>query len=220
MDPQAPASFIPKKSFTPGPSHGEGAGLLFLIALLIFIVSLVAAGLVFGYEQYLNQSIANKSAVLQKDQSAIDLSSINDLVRMDNRILQAKILLAGHVAPSALFDFLSQQTLLNVQFTSFNYQLQPNGSALVTLQGIADSFSTLALQSDQFGSSNMLKNIIFSNINTNTSGQVVFTLSTNVSQALLLYSNKLITGATSNQNVQPIASSSIPILPATTTPLQ
>ena len=45
MDPQVQASFIPQKSLEMTSTRGGGfGGLLFLISLLIFIASLVAAG--------------------------------------------------------------------------------------------------------------------------------------------------------------------------------
>ncbi len=191
MDPQVPASFIPKKPVTSSPAAKEGAGLLLIISIFIFAVSLLAAGLAFGYESYLNNSIASESDSLQKDQAAFDVSTINDLVRLDSRINQATTLLNTHIAPSAIFNFLSQETLQNVQFTSFQYDLQANGSGLLTLNGVADSFSTVALQSDQFGNSSMLRNIIFSNLNTDPSGRVLFTVQATVSPSLLLYSNNL-----------------------------
>lgn len=214
MDPQVQASFIPKKPLDTGiRPRGAGFGLLFLIALLVFIASIVAAGAVFLYQQYLQNAIASKSNSLTLAEGAFDPSTIEDLLRLDSRINNAESLLAKHVAPSALFDFLSQQTLQNVSFSSFDYELQSDGSATLSLTGQADSFSTVALQSDQFGASQALKDVVFSNISVDQTGKIAFSVQATVEPALLLYSNAL-SGAVS---VTPPASGQATTT-ATTTP--
>ena len=193
MPPQAPTSFIPKKPLDSGMTYREsgGLGFLFFISLFIFIASLVAAGGVFAYQNFLASSVASKSSSLQKAEGAFDPSTINDLVRLDSRINNAETLLQNHVAASAVFAFLSQQTLQNVQFTSFDYELQSDNSANITLAGQADSFSTVALQSDQFGASSLLKNVVFSDVKTGTGGTVSFSVSATVVPALINYAKNL-----------------------------
>jgi len=200
MDPQVQASFIPKKSLdTSVRGSGGGFGLLFLIALLIFIASLVAAGASFVYQQYLNNTLASEKVSLDRAQGAYDPGTIDDLARMDQRINQAKILLAKHVAVSAVFSFLSQQTLENVSFNSFDFALQTDGTAKITLGGTADSFSTVALQSDQFGSNKILKDVVFSGITVNATGAVSFSVSATVDPSLISYAATLQQGSTTPQ---------------------
>ncbi len=194
MDPQTPASFIPKKSLdTSARARNSGAlgGLLFLVGVFLFIVSIVAAGATFAYKGYLVKSIADKSASLQKTKEAFDLSAIENLLRIDLRIKQAGTLLQRHVAASAIFSFLSLQTLQNLQFTSFNYALQDDGSAEVELEGIAAGFSTVALQSDQFAASKALKDIVFSDIAVDPQGKVTFTVTATVDPSLINYGKNL-----------------------------
>jgi len=214
MDSNTPGSFIPKKTFS-GSSLSTppvaGIGVMYVVSLFLFVVSLIAAGGAFGYQAYLTQSIANKGDILTKDQGALDFPAIEDLVRLDTRIIQAKSLLAHHVAPSAIFTFLSEETLQNVQFVSFKYDIQPDGSAAITLDGVADSFSTVALQSDQFSNSKMLKDILFTNLNTDQNGQVTFTMQATVIPTLFLYSSTIGTSVstpvTPAQTTTPTASS-------------
>jgi len=214
MEPQTPASFIPKKSLDGGMrSRGSGAagGLLFLIGLFLFVVSVTAAGAVFAYKGYLKTSIADKSDSLQKAKDAFDLAAIEDLSRIDLRIKQAQVLLQKHIAPSAIFSFLSLQTLQNVQFASFNYGLQDDGSAAIDLEGVAASFSTVALQSDQFAASKALKDIVFSNIKVETNGKITFSVKATIDPSLISYARNLTVAPT------------IPVVPvqtsaATTTP--
>ena len=108
-------------------------------------------------------------------------------------------MLNKHIAPSALFSFLSQQTLEKVSFKTFSYAVQTDGSAKITLAGTADSFSTVALQSDQFGSSKVLKDVVFSGIAVATDGSVDFTVSATVDQSLLSYAASLQSAAASGQ---------------------
>src|SRR5665647_2460160 len=120
MDPQVQTSFIPKRSLDVSSSReGSPFGLLFLIALLIFIASLVAAAASFLYIGYLNGAIASKSKSLALAEGAYDPGVIQDLVRMDTRLIQSKTLLAKHVAVSGIFAFLSTQTLEHVSFSAF-----------------------------------------------------------------------------------------------------
>jgi hypothetical protein len=194
MDPQVSPSFIPKKSLetiSARPS-GRGTGLLLLISVLIFVASVIAAGGVFAYDKLLNQSISSKSASLQLNQKAYDPSVIQELSRVDSRINEAKKLLTSHVAPSAIFALLSQQTLEKVQFINYGYTLGADGSAKITLTGLADSFSTVALQSDQFGASKILKDVVFSGVTADSaSGKVGFSVSASVDSSLIIYANAL-----------------------------
>ncbi len=193
MDPHV-SSFIPKKALDTANARGGGVrstGLLLLLAILIFIASLVAAGAVFAYQGLLNQSIASKSNSLALNQKAYDPGVIQELLRMDSRIKEAKGLLERHVAPSAIFVFLSQQTLERVQFTSFDYGIGQDGDIQINLKGVTDTFSSVALQSDQFGASKVLKDIIFSGVNSDTLGKINFSVSATVVPSLISYSNAL-----------------------------
>jgi len=225
MDPQVQASFIPKKSLDVNAPRGGGgfSGLLFLISLLIFITSLVAAGASFAYTQYLNSAIASKSHSLELAEGAFDPSTIQDLVRLDSRLTQSKKLLASHVAVSNLFALLETQTLANVSFSSFDYQLGDDGSAKITLQGVADSFSTVALQSDQFGGNKLLKDVVFTNIAVDNAGHVNFNVSATVDPSVLSYSSTLDQTAPVVSGTEPVqttvasttpAASSTPPFPA------
>lgn len=193
MDPQVQASFIPKKSLDVSVSNRSGGfgGLVFLVSLLIFIASLVAAGGVFAYKQYLQTAITSKAKSLALAEGAYDPGTIEDLVRLDSRLIQAKALLNKHVAVTGIFAFLSTQTLPNVSFGSFDYSLGDDGSAKISMTGIADSFATVALQSDQFGGNKLLKDVVFSGITADAVGHVTFSVSASVDKSVLSYNASL-----------------------------
>ena len=194
MDPQVSPSFIPKKSLETVSARpaGKGTGLFLLIAILVFLASLIAAGAVFAYDKLLNQSITSKGASLALNQKAYDPAVIQELSRVDSRISEAQKLLQSHIAPSAVFAFLSQQTLEKVQFTNYSFAFNGDGTAKVDLTGLADSFSTVALQSDQFGASKILKDVVFSGVSVDsTSGRVGFSVSAVLDGSLINYANAI-----------------------------
>ena len=185
MDPQVQGSFIPKAPLN--APRSAGGSFLLLISLFIFVLSILAAGAAFGYERYLNASIASKDETLRRAEGAFDSGVIRDLVRLDARLVQGGELVRGHIAPSALFDFLERETLERVQFTAFDYARNPDGSASLSLDGVAADFSTLALQSDRFGGGKALRDVIFSAITVAEGGRIEFTVSASVDPALLRY---------------------------------
>lgn len=192
---QAPTSFIPKRPVATGATYtsSSGGGLAALIAVLIFVTSLVSAGGVFAYQQILKAGIAADDESLNKAQNAYDPSVIQDLIRLDARIKETQKLLAAHVSPSALFSFLSTLTLESVQFFGLEYKLEDGGAAIVTMTGQANDFSSMALQSDQFNASKSLRNVVFSNITVGASGRVTFSVSATVDPATISYAKNLAT---------------------------
>lgn len=191
MDPQVQTSFIPKQALTQQQARGGGMGLFFLLAILLFVMSLVAAGAALGYTQILRGQIADKDSALKKDEGAFDAASIQTLLRLDSRLIEAEKLMNAHVSPSAVFALLSQITLQRVQYQSFDYQLQPDGSASIVLSGIADSYSSVALQSDQFSATKTLREVVFSGITVSETGRVSFSVNASVDPSVLLYRNNL-----------------------------
>lgn len=191
MDPQVQGSFIPKASLAATASRNAGPGLFLLIGVLVFIASLFAAGGVFAYGQLLDRSLVDKDAQLKTAEGAFDALAIQDLVRMDKRLTQAELLLQKHVAPSALLLFLGTITLERVQFTSMDFTLEQDGSGRLALAGSADSFSGVALQSDQFSAAKVFRDVIFSDITVNEVGRVTFSVNATVDPVLLLYSRNL-----------------------------
>ena len=211
------ASFIPKKSLDVSVNNrSSGVGLVFLIALLIFVASIVAAGGTFAYTQYLSNAITSKSKSLTLAEGAYDPGSIQDLSRLDIRLTQAKILLDKHVAASGLFAFLATQTLSTVSFSNFSYELNTDGSAKITMQGTADSFSTVALQSDQFDGNRLLSDVIFSGITADAAGRINFSVSATVDASVLSYSASLAGGAVPVRDTSSAPTSTSTL--ATTTP--
>lgn len=207
MDPQVQASFIPKKSLdVSSRASGSPTSLVFLLALLVFVASIVAAGGAFLYTQYLTNAIDSKSKSLALSEGAFDKGAIEDLVRIDNRLTLSKGLLAKHVAVSGIFAFLSTQTLEQVSFNSFSYILGDDGTAKISMKGTANNFASVALQSDQFGGNKLLKNVVFSDITVGTNGKVGFSVTADLDPSIISYSTVISTSASvpSAATTQPV----------------
>jgi len=166
-------------------------GLFTLLSLLIFVASLFAAGAVFGYGLLLQNQLTQKDSMLKTAEGAFEPGTIQDLVRLDARMNQSRTLISKHVSPSALFAFLSSITLERVQLIFFDYTLQPDGSGALTLAGVADTFSSVALQSDQFGASKLLRDVVFSGVNATEGGKIGFSVGTTIDSSYILYSRNL-----------------------------
>jgi|GEM_PF-184486 len=191
MPPQIQTSFIPKKPLVESaPTRHARVGIFWVLVIILFIASLVAAGAAFAYQVVLQNSIQASNDSLTRAQAAYDPAAIASIIRLDNRLTQTKILLQNHIAPSAIFSFLETNTLGNVRFTDYAYTIDPNGAATLQLSGEALDFSSVALQSDAFGQSRDLKDVLFSDINVDpATGHIVFKMSATVDSSLILYRN-------------------------------
>ncbi len=212
MDPSVPASFIPKKPIGASAISGGSAafGVFFLLLTIIVLgLSVAGAGAVFAYKAHLKTAITEKSATLKQAEAAFDPDTIKELARLDSRINNASALLQKHVTVLTLFDYIGQQTLEQVQLTSFSYDLKPDGAAQISFSGSGDSFATVALQSDQLNASKIFKDLVFSGVAAGAEGKVTFGVKATVDSSLLSYSKLLTTTQTSatSQN-QPATMSS------------
>jgi hypothetical protein len=214
MDTQVRTSFIPKKAIVAAPAQrrGGGAGIVFFVALLIFLASIALAGGAFAYDQYLAKSIESKSDQLARARAAFEPATIQDLLRLEDRLRYSKQILDGHVAPSAIFGLLSQHTLSTVSFSSFEYSNTPDGENLLRLVGTTNTYSDVALQSDEIGKARALKDAIFSGFALEDSGRVSFEVSAVVDPGFLSY-RSIIAGGLSPADIEPAGTP-----PATTTP--
>ncbi|MDQ5955189.1 MAG: hypothetical protein QG621_192 [Patescibacteria group bacterium] len=193
--PSTPPSFIPKKPVTNSARMGGSRAMgmvIFFFGLLVFVASSAGAGIAFFAQQYLTKQISDKSAQLQHDQATFDLPAIEDLARLDARMKNAESLMQRHYTAMTPLIYLGDQTLQTVQFTDYKYTVDPEDGAKITLAGIANSFGTVALQSDQFGASDKLQDVVFSNIQQDSSGKMItFSVTATLDQPLTSYAASL-----------------------------
>lgn len=183
-------TFIPKKSVIGEKRKaGNSSGIFFGVSLIIFLLSIVSAGVLYGYGAYLNKRVDSLGASLERAKSAFEPALIRELQQLDARMDSAEKVLSGHIAVSALFSALQNLTLKSIRFNRFSYT-RTDKSIDIQLSGVAKSYSSIALQSDIFGDSN-LSETLFSNLGLDREGNVTFNFSAKISQSLILYQNTL-----------------------------
>ena len=184
-------SFIPKKPTTPVAQRRRGTviNVFFLIALIIFLGATTVSVGVFLYEKSVIQNIEKKSNQLVEAKAAFEPALIEDLATMDNRIRAAQEVLNNHLALSAFFELLEQSTLKSVQFDDFAYTATTDGNISITMKGRGQSFSSVALQSDIFGKDPFIRNPLFSNLDIDEQGNVIFSFFATLDPMLISYRN-------------------------------
>lgn len=195
MDQETHTSFIPKKSLAAtSQSQNKGIrgtkssiGIVFLITLIIFIGVLALAVGVFLYQQFLLQDIDRKRGSLDRARAAFEPALIEEIGRLDVRMKSAGEILGNHKALSVFFDLLETNTLVSLQFQNLGYKVDEAGRISVSMSGVASSFSSVALQSDIFGKNKFIREPIFSNLNLDNKGNVVFDFSAFIDPRLLSY---------------------------------
>jgi hypothetical protein len=107
---------------------------------------------------------------------------------LDKKIESAKTLFEKHIALSYFLDFLGKETLKSIRFLDFSYVLNQGGqSADISLNAQANGYNALAYQSTVFGKQSSLKKIIFSNLDLDKAGNVVFKLNLMLDPAFVYY---------------------------------
>ncbi len=199
MEPKYQTSFIPKKPVTTSGTtqSGGGVGLLLLVSIIIFLVSLGLAGYVFLEKNILIKKITADQDTIEANKSGLvsDAATIENLVELNARTKVAKGLLSQHMAVSSIFSFLQQGTLRSVRFKNFAFTSAGKNNAdqnriSVQMSGQAKDWETVASQADEFGKADW-KNIInepkISNLSLNSDGSVSFLLTFYVIPSFLIY---------------------------------
>jgi len=196
MEPKFQSSFIPKGSITsaiPGTPMGRKTkekSLFVFLASIIFSLSIILALGMFGYKFYLKYSIEQMGTDLENARATLQPEVINELTRLNDRIISSQKLVIQHQILSSLFDFLEVSTPKTVRFNSFQYSKTSQGLELL-IMGEARGYTTLALQADIFNKSQYFKNSIFSDLRLNAKGDVGFSFKANVDPDLLSYQREV-----------------------------
>lgn len=156
-----------------------------MIAAAVALLSILAAGAVFGYQLYLKGALSSKSAQLDAAQQSIDVDKVEGFIRLKNRLSSVKQLLDQHIELTNFLDVLEARTLQTVRFNSLTVTVATDRSALVEMAGTARSFNALAAQSSAFAAEKRIKRAIFSGITVNANGTVSFNLTATIDPRLI-----------------------------------
>lgn len=208
MEPKFTTSFIPKKQVA---VSAKGSGSLgpaisfstLLSSVIIIAVVLFAAGL-FLYRLTLEKTISDQYATLEKVKESFDTNFIAQATRLNKRIVSGGKILDNHLAPSAIFDLLEEFTLQTVSFKTFEFSDDVDGKIIVKGTGEGDSFASVVLQSDEFGKSGYMRDVLFSDLQPNSVGNVNFSFEATIDPQLVLYSRGLVPVNTESEELPPV----------------
>jgi hypothetical protein len=171
MEPIVSTSFIPKRPVSNEPStspaHHASVGLLSVVTFVIVLGTAAAFAGVYLYETTLISQQASLQQQITTAQTGLGTSFVSDMQRLSLRINGVKTLIQNHVVVSPIFAALQATTLQTVQYKTFTYDFttDPGTNAKeiqVQLTGTANNYATLALQSDAFAQSSLIKDPVFS----------------------------------------------------------
>ena len=186
-------SFIPKKDTSvveDKKKFGKTIDIYLLISSVIFFATIISAIGVFLYKSYLNSQIEDSIIILEREKGSLDTESIKILSTLDKRIKVSEKLLDEHVDMVGFFEILENSTLESIQFTSLDLILEDN-IVDVSMNGIADSYASIALQSDAFSENPAFSNPIFSDLIITRTGDIEFSFSTQLDKSFVLYKNRI-----------------------------
>jgi hypothetical protein len=198
-------TFIPKKPIVPqaAPTSApvsKPVGILFVLAVIIFIASLAIAAGTYFYKSYQSKQVADLAVSLDKVQKSLDANVIKEFSIMDKRLRNAETLLSQHNVTYPLFDALRTTTLPAVRYTKMDFAFNDAGGLDVTMSGESDGYRSIALQSQALTQNTDLSGIIFSNFIVTPKGRVSFDVSFAIPKGDLAFSKNL--GQLSGLNTQ------------------
>ncbi len=192
METKMQTSFIPKKPITDTQSSGGGISLFLLLGIILFIVSVALAGGVYMWKDSLVKQIEQDKISLESTKSKYEETTINVLVRLNDRLKVSEDLLAKHVAVSPIFTLLEKNTLQSVRLKTLKFSSGADNKIKLDITGNARNYGALSKQSDAFGAESLRKFItqpMISDFSLATDGTVNFTFTTLVTPNLISYSN-------------------------------
>ena len=199
MEPIVSTSFIPKRPVSSEPivssssSHRSSVGLLSIFTFVVVIGTGLAFVGVYLYQQSLISQKASLEQSITTAQNGLGTTFVSDMQRLSLRIDGVKSLIQSHVVVSPIFAALQATTLQSLQYKTFTYDFKTDPSTNakvieVQLTGTAKDYATLALQSDAFAQSTLIKNPVFSALTVEDKTQLVdFKLAFNVDPNSLSY---------------------------------
>jgi hypothetical protein len=190
MPPSVPTSFVPHPAApAPRESSINIPGVFGFLAYLIFVVVFASAIGVFFYGRILASDQSAKDAQLAKVEATINPTTIDNFIRLRDRLASSKTLLANHVALSNFFSLLGTTMPSTVRFSSLHLSLNTDGTVSVDGTGVAKSFNSLAFASTVFAKDGRIKDAIFSGIAVNSKdGSVSFGLSATLDPSTVAFS--------------------------------
>lgn len=200
MDNQIKTSFIPRKNLevttnfqtNSASPRRVGRTLFALIATLILLGTIAAYALTYVWQAKLKKDIEKQVVAMKEVQENFDEKFVQSASRLNTRIVQASQILQNHVSPSSLYSLLEEYTLQTISFSQFSFKDNQDGTLGITGSGVAARYESIVLQSDAFGKSGYLRNVIFTNLSPDQdNSNVSFSFEATLDPKLILYRESL-----------------------------
>lgn len=193
METKFQTSFIPKKPITQQVtvSSGSSVSVFFLIAVVLFIGSICAAGGIVVWQKQLNAKQLVLKGNLDKQKKQFDSDFLSVLKQKTAKIAVAKELLNNHLSASDIFNMIGAITVENTRYKSFHMTYDPKSgkSVELSLGGEAKNYETIAYQADVLAENKYLHNAYLSSPQLQTNGYVNFNLTGTIEPRDIKYIN-------------------------------
>lgn len=195
MDNGTKVSFIPKKPLSGRiERRTRPVSFVLFLSFFIFFVTLTVYGGLYFYYANLETVLDNKTKELEVAKEKADpTGAIEKAKKLQIKINNTKNLLNKHVAPSQVFNLLEEVTLKSVVLDGFtlekrNKQVESKSvtqaistfNFVIKTNGIAQSYASLAYQSDilkkEIKENNRIESFLITNLSPNEKGEILFTL--------------------------------------------
>ena len=188
MTPGFQSSFIPKEPITEEIFRKKKAGIFGMVAVLLFISSIVLSIALFIYRGMLKSDITALQSELVLTEKSIDKKTINEMSQFSKRLRLTQSIILKHQVVSGFLETLSTDTVSSVYFTDFSYTNTNDDKLSVTLRGKASGYAAVALQESIFNKNKNFKSVVFSNLTLADGGLVSFDLNIVLDPKISVYS--------------------------------
>ncbi|MDO8566854.1 MAG: hypothetical protein Q7R58_01735 [bacterium] len=188
LPPTIPTSFVPRPNAAPQKFRADFSGAFsFFGYAVLAVVFLLALG-VFFYGRILLAEKASKNKALLVAEKEIDAKTVENFVRLRDRLTSSDTLLKEHVAFSGFFSSLEKILPASVRFTALHLSFNVAGATKMEGSGVAKNFNALAVASTAFAADGRIKDAIFSSIKINKDNSVSFSLAATLDRAIIAFS--------------------------------
>ena len=184
-------SFVPQKTFEPTFYKKRRLGVLVVFPFFLFLASVLFYGGLLFYKNKIKKETDVLADSLERAKSAFEIPLINEISQISEKINYSKTLLERHTGLISIFDFLQENTLKDVRFKDFKYSISKTEDRgempTVVMEGLAKSYSILALQGDIFEKDKNIQNVSFSDLGLSERGTVNFNVKLILNPQMLIY---------------------------------
>jgi len=195
MEPKFQTSFIPKSPITSTAYSSykteSSYSITGIISTLFFITVVLVSGGLFGYKTYMDSEIKKNQIALSEARAAFQLEDNQKIILISDQLKSIKTLLNNHTTVSPLFGLLEKETLPTVRFTSFSFSRSSLGEVVISIEGEAQSYVSLAQQTKIFSGLEYLKKLEVTDVNLSETGTIRIKMKAHIDADILLYTKKI-----------------------------